>query len=94
MSMTKTLNDWLPFLEKEVELGNPYAMEISLGANAISIFKERKSANFLHVGKMENSISIWDTTGKPAIELSVNQVFDHNFISVSDKKGNVKWIAP
>ena len=67
---------------------------ISLGANAISIFNEGKPAIFLHGDKMANSISIWDTTGKPAIDLSVHQVFEGNFIKISDKKGNLKWLAP
>lgn len=69
-------------------------LEISLGANAISIFNEGKSAIFLSGTEMENSISIWDTTGKPAIDLSVHQVFEGNFIKISDKKGNLEWIAP
>ena len=28
MKMKKTLNDWMPFLKKEAELGNPDAMSI------------------------------------------------------------------
>ena len=53
MNMNDTLNSWLPFLQKEAELGNPDAMSIlsRLHRDGIGVPKDKKLAN--HYAKLE-----------------------------------------
>lgn len=55
MKMNDTLNNWLPFLQKEAELGNPDAMSIlsRMHRDGLGVPKDEKLAK--HYAEMEKN---------------------------------------
>ena len=55
VKMKKTLNDWLPFLKKEAELGNPDAMSIlsRMCRDGFGVKKDERTAE--HYAEMERN---------------------------------------
>ena len=55
MKMNDTLNNWLPFLQKEAELGNPDAMSIlsRMHRDGLGVPKNEKLAK--HYAEMEKN---------------------------------------
>ena len=55
MKMKKTLNDWMPFLKKEAELGNPDAMSIlsRMHRDGFGVKKDERTAE--HYAEMERN---------------------------------------
>ena len=60
MKMKKTLNDWMPFLKKEAELGNPDAMVIlsRMHRDGFGAPKNQESAD--HYAEMEVNADPFD----------------------------------
>ena len=60
MKMKKQLNDWLPFLKKEAELGNPDAMAILSTMHRDGFGAEKSQELADHYDEMERNADPFD----------------------------------